>query len=270
MRPSLEPAPTIDARSIKTAEREHSKSVTKIGLSSGKCCDCDDGLAVQSSSDRRSSRSALPKTAGIILMRTGSLRYEPDCDKIMRMNAQTAIIENGFVHIPESASWLAEYLHEMTVFPRSKHDDQVDSTAQFLEWFQKPFRGQGYYEYLRQRAQEIEERRKPKPIQPTYARGSMEWAAAAEEIELTEATTPPINTLPQRGQLTGRKWTAQPFCRVLTDGDGRRPRNSLVNFHKYGSDCPFHTMLPSLEFRPFLDMSRRNCLRFFADGAAYL
>jgi phage terminase large subunit-like protein len=28
----------------------------------------------------------------------------------------TALIENGFVHIPEDAPWLAEYLHEMTVF----------------------------------------------------------------------------------------------------------------------------------------------------------
>jgi hypothetical protein len=34
----------------------------------------------------------------------------------MRLHAQTAVIENGFVHIPETAPWLAEYLHEMTVF----------------------------------------------------------------------------------------------------------------------------------------------------------
>jgi hypothetical protein len=99
----------------------------------------------------------------------------------MRMNAQTAIIENGFVCIPEEAPWLAEYLHEMTVFPNGKHDDQVDSTAQFLDWFKKPFSGQGFYEYLRMRAQEIEERRKPKPVQPTYAPGSMEWAAAQKK-----------------------------------------------------------------------------------------
>jgi hypothetical protein len=32
----------------------------------------------------------------------------------MRLQAQTALIENGFVHIPETAPWLAEYLHEMT------------------------------------------------------------------------------------------------------------------------------------------------------------
>src|SRR4051794_14808623 len=27
--------------------------------------------------------------------------------------------------------------------PKGKHDDQVDSTAQFLDWFKKPFPGQG-------------------------------------------------------------------------------------------------------------------------------
>ena len=28
----------------------------------------------------------------------------------MRMHAQTAMIENGFVHLPKEAAWLAEYL----------------------------------------------------------------------------------------------------------------------------------------------------------------
>ena len=56
----------------------------------------------------------------------GVTRYQPTTDKIMRLHAQTALIENGFVRIPETASWLAEYLHEMTVFPKGKHDDQVE------------------------------------------------------------------------------------------------------------------------------------------------
>jgi hypothetical protein len=30
-----------------------------------------------------------------------------------------------------------EYLHELTVFPKGKHDDQVDSTAQMLDWFKQ-------------------------------------------------------------------------------------------------------------------------------------
>jgi hypothetical protein len=78
----------------------------------------------------------------------------------MRLHAQTALIENGFVHIPETAPWLTGYLHEMSVFPKGKHDDQVDSTAQFLDWFKKPFPGQGIFEYYRRLAQEAEERRK--------------------------------------------------------------------------------------------------------------
>src|SRR5215469_13035496 len=96
----------------------------------------------------------------------GVTRYQPTTDKIMRMHAQTAIIENEFVQIPQSAPWLAEYLHEMTVFPNGKHDDQVDSTAQFLEWFQKPFPGQNIFEFYRseyekRKHQKEAEKRKP-------------------------------------------------------------------------------------------------------------
>ena len=50
------------------------------------------------------------------------------------------LIENGFVQIPESAPWLAGYLHEMTVFPNGKHDDQVDSTRLVQEAFPRPER----------------------------------------------------------------------------------------------------------------------------------
>jgi predicted phage terminase large subunit-like protein len=79
----------------------------------------------------------------------GVARYQPTMDKIMRLHAQTAMIENGFVHIPEAASWIAEYLHEMTVFPNGKHDDQVDSTAQFLDWLKTPMPCWGFFEHTR-------------------------------------------------------------------------------------------------------------------------
>jgi hypothetical protein len=42
-----------------------------------------------------------------------------------------------------------EYLHEMTVFPNGKHDDQVDSTAQFLDWFKMPMPSWGAFELAR-------------------------------------------------------------------------------------------------------------------------
>jgi predicted phage terminase large subunit-like protein len=94
----------------------------------------------------------------------GVTRYQPDCDKIMRLHAQTAMIENGFVHLPQTAPWLAEYLHEMIVFPNGKHDDQVDSTAQFLDWFKTPMPHWGIFELTRIRAEAL------KPPEPVYVR----------------------------------------------------------------------------------------------------
>jgi predicted phage terminase large subunit-like protein len=58
----------------------------------------------------------------------------PGADKIMRLHAQTAMFENGFVLLPQSAPWLADYLHELTSFPGTRYDDQVDSTTQFLDY----------------------------------------------------------------------------------------------------------------------------------------
>ena len=100
----------------------------------------------------------------------GVTRYQPECEKTMRMHAQTAMIENGFVHFPETAPWLAEYLHEMTTFPKGKYDDQVDSTAQFLDWVKMPFPGQNIFEYYRREAGAAEQRRKPQPVQTQWAK----------------------------------------------------------------------------------------------------
>ena len=51
------------------------------------------------------------------------------------------------------------YLHELTVFPHGKHDDQVDSTAQLLDWYKQgaggPTANRGIFELYRQRAEEL-------------------------------------------------------------------------------------------------------------------
>jgi predicted phage terminase large subunit-like protein len=60
--------------------------------------------------------------------------YVPTIDKVTRMNTVTSRIETGFVHIPEKAPWLGEFLQELTTFPRVKHFDQADSTSQLLDW----------------------------------------------------------------------------------------------------------------------------------------
>lgn len=69
----------------------------------------------------------------------GVQAYEPPTgmDKVMRLHSQTDLFENGFVWLPNRASWLAEYIRELTSFPGSKYDDQVDSTAQALHYMRE-------------------------------------------------------------------------------------------------------------------------------------
>lgn len=69
------------------------------------------------------------------------------------MRSATSTIENGFVYLPEKAEWLAEYLHEMAIFPNGKFDDQVDSTSQALDWVRARNHVYGLLEAERQRAE---------------------------------------------------------------------------------------------------------------------
>jgi len=79
-------------------------------------------------------------------------RYEPKMEKIMRMHSVSSTIENGFVHIPVQADWLAQYLHEIAVFPNGKYDDQVDSTSQALDWSKEGRACFGVLDFYRQEA----------------------------------------------------------------------------------------------------------------------
>jgi predicted phage terminase large subunit-like protein len=54
-------------------------------------------------------------------------------DKIMRMNAHTARIEAGCVHLPLRASWLDDFRKELMAFPAGKYDDRVDALSQALD-----------------------------------------------------------------------------------------------------------------------------------------
>jgi predicted phage terminase large subunit-like protein len=83
-------------------------------------------------------------------------RCSPEGDKRMRLHAQTAAIENGFVWLPREAPWLAEYLRELTLFPAGRHDDQVDSTTQALAWIRSRPRAPAMAEYWRAMAEESE------------------------------------------------------------------------------------------------------------------
>jgi len=65
---------------------------------------------------------------------SGIIPIEPDGSKLARAHAVTSYWEAGNVYIPEEAcaSWVKEWLNEITAFPVAPHDDQVDSFTQAL------------------------------------------------------------------------------------------------------------------------------------------
>ncbi|QDV34922.1 phage terminase large subunit [Tautonia plasticadhaerens] len=62
------------------------------------------------------------------------LAINPEKDKETRASAVSALVEAGKVSLPTHAAWLTDYEMELMTFPNAPHDDQVDSTTQFLNW----------------------------------------------------------------------------------------------------------------------------------------
>jgi predicted phage terminase large subunit-like protein len=64
----------------------------------------------------------------------GLTPVEPDGSKTARAHAVTAFWEAGNVWLPSAtdAPWVTEYVNELTTFPASPNDDQVDATTQAL------------------------------------------------------------------------------------------------------------------------------------------
>ena len=56
-------------------------------------------------------------------------------DKITRLASVSPFFESGKIFLPKEADWLVDYENELFSFPFSEHDDQVDSTSQFLQWY---------------------------------------------------------------------------------------------------------------------------------------
>jgi len=47
-------------------------------------------------------------------------------------------LERGDIVMPKDAPWLPDLKRELTGFPNARHDDQVDSVSQFLEYLNSP------------------------------------------------------------------------------------------------------------------------------------
>jgi hypothetical protein len=84
------------------------------------------------------------------------------------------------VHLRKEAGWRAEYLHELTIFPGGKYDDQVDSTAQLLDWLKQAGREPGgIYQYYK----ELAGSRTPRGPS-RYRRWRKGWASSGGDPEL--------------------------------------------------------------------------------------
>ncbi len=73
-------------------------------------------------------------------LKNGGLRgieayqHAPGSDKLMRTAGQSMNFESGDALLPAEAPWLDDYVRELTGFPGTKFDDQVDSPTQALEF----------------------------------------------------------------------------------------------------------------------------------------
>jgi predicted phage terminase large subunit-like protein len=61
-----------------------------------------------------------------------AIAVDPESDKAMRMNAQTARIEAGSVLLPRQAAWLDDFRAEILPFLAGRYSDQVDAFSQAL------------------------------------------------------------------------------------------------------------------------------------------
>lgn len=82
-------------------------------------------------------RADLPSIRGI----------KPAGEKAMRMRAQTARIENGLVLLPLAAPWLADFEHELVMFPKGRYEDQIDSVSQALNFIFGTSDCEGWVQY---------------------------------------------------------------------------------------------------------------------------
>ena len=62
------------------------------------------------------------------------IALKPVGDKLSRFVSETPAIEAGHILLPHNAPWLDELRRELAQFPNGRHDDQVDSVSQFLNW----------------------------------------------------------------------------------------------------------------------------------------
>ncbi len=84
--------------------------------------------------DKASGSALIQELRGQLHGRIMAYVLPPNKDKRMRLHAQTDLFENGQIYVPNQSPWVLDYRLELTSFPGSKYDDQVDSTTQALDY----------------------------------------------------------------------------------------------------------------------------------------
>ena len=62
------------------------------------------------------------------------IAINPTISKEERVLKIVGLFEKGLILLPENASWLFDLEYELSAFPSAKHNDQVDSISQYLNW----------------------------------------------------------------------------------------------------------------------------------------
>ncbi|MBV8772233.1 MAG: phage terminase large subunit [Deltaproteobacteria bacterium] len=89
-----------------------------------------------------------------------------DSNKVSRAHAATPLVEAGKVFLPQGASWLREFIDELSSFPNAAHDDQTDAFSQAINFLRADGAEPGilqYYGKLRER----QERENAQWLQPS-------------------------------------------------------------------------------------------------------
>jgi len=97
-------------------------------------------------------------------------------DKLTRFGPFSSQCRAGNMKI-RRGPWNEDLFRVLEGFPDLAHDDEVDACSGALEMLNPHMKSWGHYEWMRRRAQELEEQRKPHPVKTVFAPGSMEWQA---------------------------------------------------------------------------------------------
>lgn len=92
----------------------------------------------------------------------GIIPVQPTDSKVARLNAVSPLFEARNVFLPEPtarggyATWVGDFVEELTRFPNAAHDDQVDACAQALTYLNRSLGA--VYEYYKELAEPRDEK----------------------------------------------------------------------------------------------------------------